>query len=122
LSYTTFAYSNLKTSDPNLARNGAITVSVDVENTGPRAGDEVVQLYVKHVNSQVSRPAQELKGFQRVHLRAGERKTVAIPLSAQRLAYWDISAKTWHVERDRIEIRIGASSADIRLKQTVDVK
>jgi beta-glucosidase len=122
LSYTTFEYSNLKTSAPTLARDGSTTVSVDVENTGKRAGDEVVQLYVKHIDSQVSRPTQELKGFKRVHLQAGERKTVEIPLPVKRLAYWDISAKAWHVERDRIEIRVGGSSADIRLKQTVEVK
>ncbi len=122
LSYTTFEYSNLKTSTPILARDGSITVSVDLENAGKQAGDEVVQLYVKHLDSQVSRPIQELKGFKRVHLQAGERKTVEIPLPAKRLAYWDISAKVWHVERDRIEIRVGGSSADIRLKKTVEIK
>ena len=97
-------------------------MSVDLENAGKQAGDEVVQLYVKHLDSQVSRPIQELKGFKRVHLQAGERKTVEIPLPAKRLAYWDISAKVWHVERDRIEIRVGGSSADIRLKKTVEIK
>jgi beta-glucosidase len=122
LSYTTFTYSNLKTSAPVLVRDGSITVSVDVANTGTRAGDEVVQLYVKHLDSQVRRPLQELKGFQRVHLQAGERKTVEIPLPVQRLAYWDIGGKTWNVERDRIEVRVGASSADIRLKGIVEVK
>jgi len=122
LSYTTFEYSNFKTSAPTLARNGSITVSVDVENAGKRAGDEVVQLYIKHLDSQVSRPTQELKGFKRVHLQAGERKTVEIPLPAKRLAYWDISAKAWHVEHDRIEIRVGGCSSNIRLKQIVDVK
>lgn len=86
------------------------------------AGDEVVQLYVRHLNSQVIRPAEELKGFQRVNLKAGERKTVTIPLSAQRLAYWDISKNDWQVERDSIEIRLGASSTDIRLHQTLNVK
>jgi beta-glucosidase len=122
LSYSTFAYSNLKTSVVSLAKDGSITVNVDVENTGKLAGDEVVQLYVKHLNSQVSRPVQELKGFQRVNLKAGERKTVAIPLAAKRLAYWDISKNDWQVERDSIEVRVGSSSADIRLKQTIVVK
>ncbi|MCX6238011.1 MAG: glycoside hydrolase family 3 C-terminal domain-containing protein [Bacteroidia bacterium] len=122
LSYTTFAWSNLKTSVVNLAKDGSITVNVDVENTGKLAGDEVVQLYVKHLNSQVSRPVQELKGFQRVNLKAGERKTIAIPLAAQRLAYWDISKNDWQVERDSIEIRLGASSADIRLQQKLKVE
>ena len=68
------------------------------------------------------RPMQELKGFQRVNIKAGERKTVTIPLAAKRLAYWDISKNGWQVERDSIEIRMGASSADIRLKQIMVVK
>ena len=122
LSYTSFVWSNLKTSVVNLAKDGSIIVNVDVENTGKRDGDEVIQLYVKHLNSQVSRPIQELKGFQRVNLKAGERKTVAIPLDAKRLAYWDISKNGWQVERDSIEVRIGASSADIRMKQKLKVE
>lgn len=122
LSYTSFVWSNLKTSIVNLTKDASITVNVDVENTGKRDGDEVVQLYVKHLNSQVSRPIQELKGFQRVHLKAGERKTVAIPLDAKRLAYWDISKNDWQVECDSIEVRVGASSADIRLKQKLKVE
>jgi hypothetical protein len=75
-----------------------------------------------NINSQVARPAEELKGFQRVSLKAGERKTVTIPLMAQRLAYWDISKNDWQVERDSIEIRLGASSMDIRLRNTLLVK
>jgi len=122
LSYTTFNYSNLKTSTLNLSKDGSVTVQVDIENTGKIAGDEVVQLYVKHLNSQVTRPIQELRGFQRVSLKAGERKTVSIPLEGKRLAYWDISKNDWQVERDSIEIRIGASSADIRLKQAIKVE
>jgi len=122
LSYTTFNYSNLKTSTENLAKNGSITVNVDVVNTGKRDGDEVVQLYVKHLNSQVSRPIQELKGFKRINLKAGERKTVSIPLDAKRLAYWDISKNDWQVERDSIEVRVGASSADIKMKQVLKVE
>jgi beta-glucosidase len=122
LSYTTFAWSNLKTSIGNLAKDGSITVNVDVENTGKLSGDEVVQLYVRHLNSQVSRPVQELKGFQRINLKAGERKTIAIALPAQRLAYWDISKNDWQVERDSIEIRVGASSSDIRLKKALKVE
>ena len=122
LSYTTFNYSNLKTSAGNLAKSGSITVNVDVENAGKRDGDEVIQLYVKHINSTVSRPIQELKGFQRVNLKAGERKTVSIPLDAKRLAYWDISKNDWQVERDSIEVRVGASSADIKLKHALKVE
>jgi len=122
LSYTTFVYSNITTSVPVLACDGSITVNVDLKNTGKLPGDEVVQLYVKHLNSHVSRPVQELKGFQRVNLKAGETKSVAITLPAQRLSYWDISKNNWHVERDSIEIRVGASSADIRLKNIIGVQ
>jgi beta-glucosidase len=122
LSYTKFVWSNINTNVGNLPKNGSITVNVEVENTGKIAGDEVVQLYVRHINSQVSRPVQELKGFQRINLKAGERKTVAIPLDAKRLAYWDISKNDWQVERDSIEIRVGASSADIRLKKSLRVE
>ncbi|NQU87951.1 MAG: glycoside hydrolase family 3 C-terminal domain-containing protein [Mariniphaga sp.] len=122
LSYSSFDYSNLKTSTPNLSKDGSVTISLDIENTGKRDGDEVVQLYVKHLNSEVGRPLQELKGFERVNIKAGERKTVEIPLAAQRLAYWDISKNDWHVERDSIEIRIGSSSADIRLQQVISVE
>lgn len=122
LSYTTFVYSNIKTSTASLSKDGSLKVSVDVKNTGKRDGDEVVQLYVKHLNSQVSRPIQELKGFQRVHIKAGEQQTVAIELPAKRLAYWDISKNDWQVERDSIEIRLGASSKDIRIQQILAVE
>ncbi len=122
LSYTTFAYSNLKTSAPILTKNGSITVSVDVTNTGKRAGDEVVQLYVKHLDSEVERPIQELRGFKRVSLQTGERKAVEIPLQAQSLAYWDTGRHVWALEPGCIEIRVGASSEDICLKQTIDVE
>jgi beta-glucosidase len=122
LSYTTFEWSNLNTSAASIDRNGSVIVNVDVTNSGKKEGDEVVQLYVRHINSQISRPKQELKGFQRVTLKAGERKTISIPLTAQRLAYWDISKNGWQVERDSIEIRLGASSSDIRLKKILTVK
>ncbi len=80
LSYTTFAYANLRTSAPSLARGGAIDVSVDVTNTGARAGDEVVQLYVRYPESKVDRPLKQLRGFQRVALAPGETRTVALRL------------------------------------------
>jgi beta-glucosidase len=121
LSYTTFTYGNLKTSAASLSKDGSIAVSVDVTNTGKRAGDEVVQLYVKHLNSKVERPTQELKGFKRVSIGAGERRTVEIPLQAKSIAYWDVDRHAFVVEVEKIEIRVGGSSADIRLKGTIDV-
>ena len=121
LSYTTFKYSGLKTSLPALAKDGAITVSVNVKNTGQRAGEEVVQLYVKHGQSALAHPAQELRGFKRVALQPGETKTVEIPLPARSLAYWDTGRHSFVVEPGKLELRVGGSSADIRLKKTVNL-
>ena len=104
LSYTTFAYRDLKTSAPSLSADGQIDVSVIVKNTGQRAGDEVVQLYVKHLNSAVSRPLKELKAFTRIHLAPQEEKTVKLSLPASRLAYWNAQTDRWVVEKDQIEI------------------
>jgi beta-glucosidase len=119
LSYTNFAYSNLRVSTPRLAKDGSVTVSVDVKNTGKRDGDEVVEMYVAHVDSKVDRPQQELKGFKRVMVKAGETRTVAIPLKASSLAYWDGSAMT--VESDTAELRVGGSSDAIALKKQIKV-
>lgn len=121
LSYTTFRYAKVRTSAPGLSRDGQIVVSVDVTNTGSRDGDEVVQLYVRHMGSKVERPAKELRGFQRVHLARGETRTVGIPLKAQSLAYWDESKNAFHVEAEPVELLLGSSSADIKLKHTITV-
>ena len=121
LSYTTFEYSSLKTSAPSLPKDGSITVSVDVENTGNRAGEEVVQLYVEHLNSAVERPIWELRGFKRVALQPGERKTVELVLLAKSLAYWDETQRAFVVEAGKIELQAGSSSADIHLKKTINV-
>ena len=98
-----------------------MTVSVDVRNTGKRDGQEVVQLYVKHMGSKVERPIKELKGFQRVTLKAGETKTVQILLKAKDLAYWDAQKKQWVVEDEKVNLMVGASSADIKVQQTIGV-
>ena len=121
LSYTAFNYSNLKTSADSLNKDGAITVSVDVQNSGKVAGEEVVQLYVKHLNSAVPRPRQELRGFKRVALRPGERQTVEMPLPAKSLAYWNMDRHSFVLESGKIELLAGASAADVRLKKTVTV-
>ncbi|MGA7914413.1 MAG: glycoside hydrolase family 3 C-terminal domain-containing protein [Candidatus Acidiferrales bacterium] len=121
LSYTTFEYSNLKTSSDRLGRDGEITVSVEVRNTGERAGDEVVQMYVAHLNSKVVRPSEELKGFERITLKPSERKIVRLPLKASALQYWDVAKGSFAVEADRVSVMVGSSSADIKLKKTVDV-
>jgi beta-glucosidase len=122
LSYTTFKYSNLRTSAPQMAKDGSTTVSVDVTNTGSRAGDAVVQLYVKHLASKVARPNQELKGFQRISLQPNETKTVSIPLQASSLAYWDEKLSNFRVEAEPIKLLVGNSSADEQLTSTVRVQ
>lgn len=121
LSFTSFAYSNLRTSAEQLNSGGEVTVSVEVRNTGPRAGDEVVQMYVAHVNSKVDRPIEELKGFKRVALQPGETKTVSLPLKASALAYWNSIRGAFEVEPDRVNIRVGSSSADIKLQKMLTV-
>ena len=125
LSYTTFEYRDLKTSAPTLtvpASSGRINVSFVVKNTGQRGGDEVVQLYVKHIDSKVTRPLKELKEFTRIHLAPLEEKIVDFTLPVARLAYWDAVTDRWVVERDHVEITVGGSSADARLKTTIRVR
>jgi beta-glucosidase len=122
LSYTTFKYSNLKTSSPELASDGALTISVDVTNTGSVAGDAVPQLYVKHLGSKVERPREELTGFQRVSLAPSETKTVTIPLKAADLAYWNEKEGMFEVEAEPVSLMVGDSSASIKLNTTVKVK
>ncbi len=121
LSYTTFAYSNLRASSSRLAKDGQMSVTVSVRNTGKRDGQEVVQLYVTHLGSKVERPIKELKGFQRVALKAGETKIVLFPLKAKDLAYWDAEKKQWVVEDEKVNLMVGGSSADVKVQQTIGV-
>ncbi|MGA1984144.1 MAG: glycoside hydrolase family 3 C-terminal domain-containing protein [Acidobacteriaceae bacterium] len=122
LSYTTFSYANLRPSSARVAKEGAITVSVDVTNTGNRTGDEVVQLYVKHLMSRVQRPVEELKGFKRVTLKPGETRTVEIPLKASTLAFWDVKRGKFTVEAEPVKLMIGSSSKMIMLTTRVNVE
>jgi beta-glucosidase len=121
LSYTTFSYANLRTSGESAGAADTVTVSVDVTNSGKRAGDEVVQMYVEHVGSSVPRPTRELRGYRRLTLAPGETKTVSLPLAISSLAYWDESGHRWVVEPDQLRIQVGASSADLRLNKTIQV-
>jgi beta-glucosidase len=121
LSYTNFTYSNLTVSSNMLPANGSIQVRVDVKNTGARSGEEVVQLYARHLNSTVERPVLELTAFTRVAVAAGQKRTVTLRLPAARLAYWNVQHHQFEVEADKIEIAVGASSSDIRLKKIVEV-
>jgi beta-glucosidase len=121
LSYTTFEYSNLRTSADSVNAAGEVVVSVDVKNTGTRAGDEVVQMYVKRVNSAVERPIKELRGFERVTLRPNETWTIRLPLKGTDLTYWDAGKHAFVVEPGAVGIMVGASSADARLEKTISV-
>jgi len=121
LSYTSFAYSKLRVSSPTLGADATAMVSVEVKNTGSREGDEVVQMYVSHEGSSVARPVEELKGFARVSLKAGEKKTVTLPLAAKALAYWDEKTKAFVVEKDRVVVKVGGSSDNLPVKAVVSV-
>jgi beta-glucosidase len=125
LSYTTFSYRDLAVKAPVLSRpqgTGEIEISFVLKNTGKRAGDEVVQLYVKHLDSKVSRPLKELKGFARIYLAPQEEKVVKLSVPGSRLAYWNPQTDRWVVEKDQIEITVGSSSADARLRKTIRVQ
>ena len=113
LSYTSFAYSDLKAS--------ADGVTLTVTNTGDRAGAEIVQLYVAKPDAKIFRPAQELKGFAKVPLRPGESRTVVIPLDDKAFRYWNIQTDRWEIEGGQYELRVGASCADIRLAAAVEI-
>ena len=123
LSYTTFGYAGLQTSAGVMDAKNGLTVSFQLTNTGTIAGEEVAQLYVKHLNSAATllRPIKELRGFRRVALNAGASTTVSMPLSGMDIAYWDSVDATWYAECDSVQIQIGASSSDIRLDTTLAV-
>ncbi len=114
LSYTQFAYAHLRLSAEKISLNDTISISVDVTNTGERAGQEIVQLYVRDVASRLVRPQKELKGFAKVALAAGETKIVTLTLDKTALAYWDDAQHAWVAEAGEFVVLVGASSQDIR--------
>lgn len=114
LSYTTFAYSNLKISPARQNTRGDVSVSLDVKNTGARAGDEVVQLYTRDLVSSVTTYEKNLRGFERVHLQPGETRTLSFTLKPEDLALWNRSMR-FVVEPGAFKVMVGASSEDIRL-------
>jgi beta-glucosidase len=116
LSYTSFQYSNLRVSPATIGPSGTITVQVDVQNTGARAGEEVVQLYVADPVASVERRVKDLRGFQRVAFAPGERKTVTFTLREPDLAFWNDATSAWLAEAGAFNVLVGASSRDIRLQ------
>jgi len=121
LSYSDFSYTDLRLSASQIQATKELTVTVTITNTGTRAGQEVVQLYVRDVESTAFRPLQELKGFAKVRLEPGESRDVGFTLNRRSFAYWDTELHDWHVEEGRFEIRVGASSRDIRAAAAVEV-
>jgi beta-glucosidase len=109
LSYTTFAYSNVRLAQNRIGDGGSTTVSVDVKNTGSRAGDEVVQMYIRDRVSSVTRPVRELKGFERISLQPGETKTVTFAITSDALAFWNQHMERV-VEPGTFDVMVGPSS------------
>jgi len=109
LSYTTYKYSNLKLSTKKIVVGGAVSVTVDVTNTGDIDGDEIVQLYIHDMVSSVTRPVQELKDFARIHLKKGETKTVSFSITADKLQYYGLDMKRI-VEPGEFEVQVGKNS------------
>lgn len=121
LSYTSFAYSSMLVDKKELTDADTLKVEVTVTNTGDRAGQEIVQLYVHDVESCVIRPLKELKGFNKVALASGEAKKVAFELDKRSFAYYDVGMGDWVVETGEYEIMVGRSSQDIALSEVVKV-
>jgi beta-glucosidase len=121
LSYTTFGYSNLRFSAAEIGRDDTLRVSVDVQNTGARAGAETVQLYVEDVIATVSMPVQQLRGFEKIHLLPGEKKTVIFELTPDLLALYNPQMERV-VEAGEFKVMIGASCADNRLTYSFYVR
>ena len=119
LSYTTFAYSNLKLSMENPTEKDTVMVSADVTNTGKSAGKEVVQLYIRDLTGSAIRPEKELKGFEKVFLEPGETKTVTMELNKRSFAWYNTKLHDWFAASGDYEILVGASSRDIRLTETL---
>jgi len=116
LSYSTFVYSDLQVNPQKVAPGQPVQVSLSVRNAGSREGAEVVQLYVRDVQSRVDRPVRELKAFRRVALKPGEAQTITLPLDQGAMAFYDEGKKGWVAEPGAFEVQAGSSSRDIRLR------
>jgi beta-glucosidase len=113
LSYTTFTYSEPKLSAAEIGRDGSLQVAVTVTNSGPRAGVEVAQLYVRDLVGSVTRPIKELKGFQKVELQPGQSHDVTFTLKASDLAFYTAAGK-WEAEPGGFKVFVGGNSRDVK--------
>jgi beta-glucosidase len=118
LSYTTFKLENVRLAKKKIARHGSTRVLVDVTNTGKRAGSEVVQMYIRDCVSSVTRPVKELKGFRKITLSPGEKQTVALDITPESLAFYDVNMK-YLVEPGDFEILVGNSSRDADVQKVI---
>ncbi len=121
LSYTQFKYSSLKVARNQDAKNPEVTVTFTVVNTGKRDGAEVAEVYVHEAKPTVERPEKELKGFNKVFLKAGEKKTVSITLNQSAFAYYSPEKKAWVANQGDFEIEVGGSSREIKLRQVCNL-
>ncbi len=121
LSYTDFAYTNLRLSRRHMLASDTLIISVDVENTGSRPGDEVVQLYVRDLESSVTRPVKELRGFERITLDPGQKKTVTMALPGEKLAFYSERIHDFVVEPGTFDVMVGSSSADVRVTGQLEI-
>jgi beta-glucosidase len=123
LSYSDFKYSDLKLNKKTLHKKDEVQVSLKVTNTSNRDGEEVVQLYAQAVSPKKEHAIKELRGFERVSLKAGETKTVHFMVKPEKaLTRYDVASKQYVVDKGKYELQVGASSADVRLRESVTVK
>ena len=122
LTYASFEYSNLKTDKKTYYENDVITVTFKLQNTGGMAADEVVQAYVHRIDPSVEWPQKELKAFKRVTLDPGESKTVSLSVPVKSLMYWNETKHAWDNDLCRMELLVGASATDTRLKRKIRLR
>ncbi|MGE5395492.1 MAG: glycoside hydrolase family 3 C-terminal domain-containing protein [Candidatus Saccharibacteria bacterium] len=122
LTYTTFSYGKLKTDKKKYGKDDVINVTFNVKNTGKVAADEVVQVYVHRINPSVEWPMKELKAFSRVPLNPGENKNISLQIPVKNLQYWNANKQAWDDDLCNIELQVGASAGDIKLKKNVSLK
>ena len=122
LSYTTFEYSNAKAAKPSMTASGTLKVSVDVENTGDYDGAEIVQLYIADPEASIDRPAKELKGFEKVYLKTGEKKTVTFEIDAEDLSWFDADNHEWVAEPGEFQALFARSAGDVRTMVSFQLK
>jgi len=117
LSYTTFNYENLNLSKSKIAGDEKLNVTVDITNIGDKSGTEIIQLYIRDVESSVERPLKELKGFKKIKLKPNEKQTIKFELTKEDLSFFDENNNCWKAEKGEFTIFIGSSSRDIRLQK-----